>query len=171
MRTARTACTLALLLAVASPALAATGAKRTATPKNTVAYYTTIDRTLRPVTLTDDQKSKLDALKKDYEQKFKDAYAKEDSMLSPEQKKAGDDARKAATADGKTRREINQAVTDALKLTDQQKAQKKDAAAALRALQQEFREKALGLLTDAQKQQITTAAPKKAAKPSDTASK
>ena len=113
-----------------SPALAATGAKRTATPKNTVAYYTTIDRTLRPVTLTDDQKSKLDALKKDYEQKFKDAYAKEDSMLSPEQKKAGDDARKAATADGKTRREINQAVTDALKLTDQQKTQKKDAATA-----------------------------------------
>jgi len=168
MRTARTACTLALLLAVASPALAATGAKRTATPKNTVAYYNTIDRTLRPVTLTDDQKSKLDALKKDYEQKFKDAYAKEDVMLTPEQKKAGDDARKAAAG---TRREINQAVTDALKLTDQQKTQKKDAATALRALQQEFRDKALGLLTDAQKQQVTTAAPKKAAKPTDTASK
>ena len=36
-----------------------------------------VDKYLKPVTLTDDQKSKLDALKKEYEPKFKETYTKE----------------------------------------------------------------------------------------------
>jgi hypothetical protein len=160
MRTARTIGILALLAIAASPAFAATGTKKAA-PKNTVAYYKTIDRTLKPVTLTDEQTAKLDALKKDYEQKFTDAYAKQD-VLTPEQKKAGADARAAAKADGKSRKEISKAATDAIKETDEQKAKAKQAGKDLKAMQGEFKGKVFGLLTDEQKQQIKAAAkPKK----------
>ena len=70
-------------------------------------------------------------MKKDYEQKFDDAYAKTDvsktDILTPEQKKAGDDARKVAKEAGKKGKELTQAVADAEKVTDEQKAKLKDA--------------------------------------------
>jgi hypothetical protein len=162
MRIARTVVTLALLSIAASPVFAAPG-KKPAAPKNTVAYYKTIDKSLNPVTLTDDEKTKLDALKKDYEQKFVDAYAKQ-NVRTPEQKKAAAEARDAAKAAGKTRQEITKADNDAVKLTDEQKAQRKDANKALRALQTEFKGKVMDLLTDAQKKELDAAKPKKASK-------
>ena len=74
--------------------------KKDATKDSGIPYFKQIDRTLKPVTLTDEQKSKLNALEKEYEPKLKDAYAKQD-VLSPEQKKAGEEAKKAAKADGR----------------------------------------------------------------------
>ncbi len=163
MRTARTAFALGLLMIVASPAFAAVGAKKPGQSKTTVAYYKTIDQTLKPVTLTDDEKTKLDALKKEYEQKFEDAYAKKD-VLTPEQKKAGDEARAAAKADGKKGKELTQAVADAEKITDEQKQKIKDANVSLTSLRGEFKGKVLDLLTDAQKKEIDAAKPKRASK-------
>ena len=163
MKTARTAFALGLLMIVASPAFAAVGAKKPSQPKNTVAYYKTIERTLKPVTLTDDEQTKLEALKKDYEQKFDDAYAKTE-VLTPEQKQAGDEARKTAKAAGKKGKELNQAVADAEKITDEQKQKIKDANANLNTLRSEFKGKVLDLLTDAQKKEIDAAKPKRAGK-------
>ncbi len=169
MRTARTAFALGLLMIVASPAFAAVGTKKPNPPKTTVAYYKTIDKTLSAVTLTDDEQTKLDALKKDYEQKFDDAYAKTDvsktDILTPEQKKAGDDARKAAKDAGKKGKGFTQAVADAEKVTDEQKAKLKDARTSLNSLRTEFKGKVMDLLTDAQKKEIDAAKPKKASKP------
>ena len=91
-----------------------------------IPYFKTIDRNLKPVTLTDDQKSKLEDLKKEYEPKLKEAYAKED-VLTPEQKKAGEEAKKAAKAAGKKGKEVKDAVAAAVKETDDQKKQEKDA--------------------------------------------
>jgi hypothetical protein len=167
MRTARTVGALALLLVV-GPVFAAPAKKSAAAPKNTVAYYSTIDKQLTPVKLTDDESAKLDALKKDYEQKFKDAYAKTE-VLTPDQKKAGDDARSAAKADGKKGKELTQAVADAEKLTDEQKAKRKDANKDLAALRKEFRGKVLDLLTDDQKKQLADAKPAKSSKPKKSA--
>ena len=135
MKAVRTFCTIALLTCVASPVFAAVGTKKPAPPKNTIAYYKTIDKALQPVTLTDDQTTKLEALKKDYQQKFDDAYAKTD-VLTPEQKKAGNEARTAAKADGKKGKELTQAVADAEKETDEQKAKAKDARKELTALRE-----------------------------------
>lgn len=170
MRTARTVCTLALLLA-AGQVFAATETKAAASKsaaksaaKSTVKYYKTIDNKLKPVTLTDDQSAKLDALKKDYEQKFKDAYAKA-NVLTPDQQKAADDARKAAKEAGKTRKETNKAVADAVKETEDQKAKAKEANKDLRALQKEFLGKVQDLLTTDQKKQIEDATPAKSSKP------
>ena len=163
MRTVCTALALALLTIVASPVFAQ-GAKKPAAPKNTVAYYKTIDKTLQPVSLTDDEQTKLDALKKDYEKKFEDAYAKT-NVRTPEQKKAAADASKAAKDAGKTRQEITKAGNAAVTLTDEQKAQRKEANKALRTLQKEFKDKVLALLTDDQKKGLDAAKPNKASKP------
>jgi Spy/CpxP family protein refolding chaperone len=160
MKVARTLCILALLLAVAGPAFAR-GKKKDKGPS--IPYYQQIDRTLKPVTLTDDQKTKLDGLKKDYEQKFKDAYAKQD-VLTPEQKQAAKDATAKAKADGKKGKDLKAAVADAVKETDDQKAKTKDATTALHALEKEFRGKVFDLLTAEQKQQIDAAKPKKSGK-------
>ncbi len=168
MKAVRTFCTIALLTCVASPVFAAVGTKKPAPPKNTIAYYKTIDKALQPVTLTDDQTTKLEALKKDYQQKFDDAYAKTD-VLTPEQKKAGNEARTAAKADGKKGKELTQAVADAEKETDEQKAKAKDARKELTALRKEFHGKVFDLLTTEQKRQIADAKPKKAAKPANPA--
>jgi hypothetical protein len=164
MRTVRIVFALGLLMIVASPVFAAVGAKKAADTKAAVAYYKTIDNTLKPVTLTDDEKTKLDSLKKDYEQKFKDAYAKT-KVLTPEQTKAGDEARAKAKADGKKGAELKQAYNDAAKETDDQKAKGKEAHSELTKLQKEFKGKVMDLLTDAQKKDLAAAKPKKAAKP------
>lgn len=163
MRTARTALALGLLMIVASPVFAQ-DAKKPAAPKNTVAYYKTIDKTLNSITLTNDEQTKLNALKKDYEKKFEDAYAKT-NVRTAEQKKAAADAREAAKAAGKTRQEITKADNAAVTLTDEQKAQRKEATKELRALQKEFKDKVLALLTDDQKKEIAPAKPKKADTP------
>lgn len=165
MKAFRTFCTLALLSYVASPVFAAVGTKKPAAPKNTVAYYNSIDKTLQPVTLSDDQSAKLDALKKDYQQKFDDGYAKEKNVLTPEQRKAGDEARKAARADGKKGKEVTQAVADAQKQTDEQKAKIKEARKELTALRKEFRGKVMDLLTADQKKQLADAKSKNSSKP------
>jgi hypothetical protein len=171
MKTARTVLALTLLVFVASPLFAAAGAKKAPALKNTVAYYRTIDQTLKPAKLTDDQKTKLDALKKDCEQKFKNAYAKLD-VLTPEQKKAGEEARKTAKEAGKKGKELNKAVADAVKITEAQKEKAKEARASMKALQGEFHGKVFDLLTDKQKQQIKDAAKaKKRGKPAEAAGK
>jgi hypothetical protein len=164
MRTARTVVSLALLAIVASPVFAAPGAKKPAT----VPYYKTIDTSLKTITLTDDQTTKFDALKKDYEQKFEDAYAKSNvlktDILTADQKKAGEEASKAAKDAGKKNKELNQAVAEAEKATDEQKVKLKEARASLRTLQAEFKGKVMDLLTDAQKKEIDTGKPKKSGK-------
>jgi hypothetical protein len=160
MKSARVVCAVVLTLLVAGPALAAGGKKA---DKNTIPYFKTIDQYLKPVTLTDDQKTKLDGIKKDYEQKLKDVYAKQ-NVLTPEQKTAADEARKAAKAAAKDRKETEAAVDAAVKMTDEQRQQKKDAQKALRALEKEIHAKVVDLLTADQKTAIAAAKPKKAAK-------
>jgi hypothetical protein len=158
MKIARTASALVLALLVAAPVLAA--AKKKADGNNGIEYYRTVDRYLKPVTLTDDQKTKLADLKKEYEPKFKEAYANQ-NIWTPEQKPLVDAAKKAATAAGKKGKELTDAVADAAKETDDQKKAEKSATRKLNALKKEMHGKVVDLLTDDQKAQI-------AAKPSTT---
>ncbi len=167
MKTVRTAWALVVALLIASPLLAA-DKKKDATKDSGIPYFKQIDRTLKPVTLTDEQKSKLDTLEKEYEPKLKDAYAKQD-VLSPEQKKAGEEAKKAAKADGKKGKELNAAVAAAQKETDDQKKQEKEANKQRLAVEKELRGKVMDLLTPEQKAQIDTAKGKKSDKPATAA--
>ena len=145
MRTVGTVLALVGALLIANSAGAA--AKKKA---GGIAYYQAIDRYLRPVTLTEDQKTKLAVLEKEYEPRFKDAYAKED-VLTPEQKKARDDAQKAAKAAGKKGQDLKAAVADAVKLTDDQKKQGEEARNQRTALEKEMHKKVVDLLTPEQK--------------------
>jgi hypothetical protein len=152
MKPARTALAVVLALFIATPLMAAK--KKDA--NNGIAYYKTVDTYLKPVTLTDDQTAKLTALKKEYEPKFKEAYAKL-KILTPEQQTAADEARKAAVAAGKKGKELTAAVSAAVTLTDDQKKMEKAGKKALSALEKEMHGKVLDLLTDEQKTQISTA--------------
>jgi pectin methylesterase-like acyl-CoA thioesterase len=161
MKTVCTAWVLIVALSIANPLFAAGGKKKDAKDAG-VPYFKQIDRTLKPVTLSDEQKSKLDALKKEYEPKLKEAYATEKAnALSPEQKTAGEEAKKAAVAAGKKGKDVQAAVDAAVKKTDAQKHASKPRL----ALEKEMRAKILALLTDEQKAEIKAASGKKPAKP------
>ena len=100
--------------------------------------------------LTDDEKAKVADLKKEYAPKIKEANAKVNDVLTADQKKARDDAVKAARDAGKSRQEIRDAGIAAMKLTDDQKAKRADARKAIQALNKEITDKVTALLTPEQ---------------------
>lgn len=162
MRTACTALALVVTLLIANPVGAAP--KKKAGSDGGIPYFQAIERYLKPVTLTEEQKTKLTALKKEYEPKLKEVYAKQ-NVLTPEQKKAGDEAKKAAQAAGKKGNDVKEAVAAAVKETDAQKDQEKEAKKCRTAVENEMHKKIVALLTDDQKAQIAAARGKKGDKP------
>ena len=66
---------------------------------------------------------KLADLRKEFEPKFKEAREKMESILTAEQKKARDEAFKAALAAGKKGKEFREAVESAMKLTGRAEGQ------------------------------------------------
>jgi Spy/CpxP family protein refolding chaperone len=119
--------------------------------------FSRIDMMLRGVTLTDEQKTKVAALKKEYDPKLKEGMTKAESIVTPEQKKAGREAGEKARADGKKGKEAVEAVEAAMKLTTEQKTKMDEAKKKMLALDKELREKVMGLLTTEQKDQLKKA--------------
>ncbi len=107
---------------------------------------------MRGLELTADQKEKIAELKKEYEPKLKELGEKMQSILTDEQKKARDEAMRAARQAGKRGAEARDAIAAAMKLTDEQKKQMEETRKAMSDLQKEIREKVEGLLTDKQKE-------------------
>ena len=103
---------------------------------------------LKELNLTDQQKAKLKELRKEYEPKFKNAA---DSVLTADQKKARDDAVKAAKDAGKKGEEVFKAARAAVKLTDDQKAKMKEA---LKSVGKELHERIQAILTPEQREQL-----------------
>ena len=147
--------TLAVALLIAGPVLA--GPKKhdgkkcdkdAASPATKM-----VDQITKGLTLTDDQKTKLDDIKKEFDPKLAAAVKAQD-VLTPEQKQAGKDAAKAAKADGKKGKDLKQAVEEATKATAEQKTKMSDAAKDVKSLHKDLREKVLALLTPDQKEQL-----------------
>ncbi len=105
-------------------------------------------------TFSDEQKEKIALLNKEFGPKLVEFAKKRASILSPEQKKAQAEARKAATEAGKKGKELQEAVKAAMKLTDVQKKQLAELAKVTAPLNKTIREKVLALLTDEQKAKI-----------------
>jgi hypothetical protein len=103
------------------------------------------------ITLTEEQKSKVEALKKEWGDKLTAAFKKVDGVYSREQRKARTAARKAATDAGKKGKELREAVDAAVSLTDEQKKQLADAQTELKDLQTKARSGLTALFTDEQK--------------------
>lgn len=105
----------------------------------------------KEITLTDDQKTKLEAIKTEHGAKLSELTKKLDDTLTDDQKKARKEAGDKARADGKKGKDRQAAVDEALKLTDDQKKAQDAIKPELTKLQGTIREKIHGLLTDDQK--------------------
>ena len=105
----------------------------------------------KEITLTDDQKSKLEEIKKEHGPKLAELTKKMDDTLTVDQKKARKEAGDKARADGKKGKELQSAVDAVVNLTDDQKQAQEEVKPELTKLQGSIREKIHGLLTDDQK--------------------
>lgn len=151
MKTARMVLALALVMLIASPLMAKKPKKEAPGPA-----AVQIDRITKSLTLTDDQKAKLEDLKKEYNPKLADAAKKIDDVLTDDQKKAAKDAEKAAKDAGKKGKEVHQAGEGAVMatLTEDQKTKRIDARKDAKNLEKELRIKVLDVLTADQQDQV-----------------
>ncbi len=106
---------------------------------------------LKAVNLTADQKAKIEGLLQEYGPKLKEDRQAFESLLTPEQKKARQDAIDAAKAAELKVKDLRNAVKKAVQLTPEQKAKQKELAKAVKAAHQELRQKAMDILTPEQK--------------------
>lgn len=109
------------------------------------------------VEASDEQKAQLTALKDEYLPKLQELTKA--LNLTPEQRTAIGEARKAAAADGKKGKELRAAVEAAANYTDAQKEAQKE----LQTLRGEIRKKVLGLLTDEQRKALRAGSKRKKA--------
>jgi Spy/CpxP family protein refolding chaperone len=111
--------------------------------------FSPIDRVerVKGLNLTDDQKSKLADLKKVYDPQLKELAAKLDGVLTADQKKARDEAMKAAREAHKRGPEVRDSIQAAMKLTDAQKTELAKDRKAIGALDKEISGKITALLT------------------------
>jgi len=108
--------------------------------------------------LSADQKDKLETLKKEYAPKFKALREKSEKILTDDQKKARDEAMKAAReAKPDDRRAAYGKIRDAVKLTDDQKKETESVMKDVRALFEEVQPKVSEILTDEQKAKLKEA--------------
>ena len=121
----------------------------------------------KKVTLTAEQQTKVDELRKDLEPKLAEAMQKLDSILTAEQKAARETAARDAKAAGKKGKELSEALNAAVKLTDEQKAQMDTSRKEVAELTKKAKTALMELLTDEQKAELKPA-PKRDKKPKTT---
>jgi hypothetical protein len=144
------ALTLALF-AMSLELRAADEAKGEKGKKNAAAAAFNLPKT---ITLSAEQQTKFDELKKSLEPLLAEAIKKEEAVLSAEQRAARETAAKDAKAAGKKGKEIQAAVDEAVKLSDEQKSQLAETHKVVADLQKKAREGVMGLLTDEQKESL-----------------
>jgi hypothetical protein len=108
----------------------------------------------KSIELTADQKTKLDALNKEFGPKLAECKAKANSIVTKDQKKARVEAVKKAKADGKKGKELRAAADAALAITADQKAQQAEVKKAMGTLQKQIKTQFVALLTDEQKAKL-----------------
>ena len=137
-----TACVLAL--SFVAPAVAADKKKKTP-----VAI-----KVPKSIELTAEQKTKLDALNKEFGPKLAECRKKQASIITADQKKARAEAMKKAKADGKKGKELRAAVNAALAITADQKTKQAETKKAMAALNKQIKTQFAALLTDEQKAKL-----------------
>lgn len=144
-----------LVLMVGTLALAAEGKKaRPTRPEGREGRKFDPFAWINRLNLSEEQKGKVEALRKEYEPKLAEGRAKLDGILTPEQKKAQKEAIAKAKEAGKTGRELFEASRNAVQLTEEQQKQMKEVRTHIAELQHQIREKIMGLLTDEQKAEL-----------------
>jgi len=164
MQSLRTCLIVALALLIASPLAAAPDKKGKGGKKPAPSVFDRLARSMEKMnalrgamekmSLTDEQKGKLSAIRQDSGPKFKEVMEAMDGILTDQQKEARREAIEKATADGKKGRELVNAVEAAMKLTDEQKGKLDAPAKKLQDLLEEVVRKIMGVLTDEQQKQF-----------------
>lgn len=116
--------------------------------------FNMIDMMVRGLELSDAQKAKVEELKKVEEPKLKEAREKASSILTDDQKKARDEAMKAARDAGKSREESREAIEKAVKLTDEQKKKQEESRKSMEELIKNVREKLMAILSPEQQETL-----------------
>ncbi len=113
------------------------------------------------ITLTDEQKTKLAAVRTEFEPKVKEVVKKMGEVLNAEQKQARQDALKAGKAAGKKGKELQADVAAAVKMTPEQQKTHDELTKELKDVNGKIREQISGFLTEEQKTLLTAKKKKK----------
>lgn len=108
----------------------------------------------KEIELTDEQKPKVAEVEKEFAPKMKELREKLDKVLTEEQKKARAEVTKDARKSGKKGKELQQAIKDATKASEEQQKQIDEVEKEMAALRQKIREKVEPILNDDQKAKL-----------------
>jgi len=146
---ARTLALLCLAALLASPVFAEKKKEAARRDPNAAAFA--LPKTIK---LDAAQQTKFDDLKKEYGPRLTELNQKFAKIMTPERRKTQAEAQKAARAEGKKGKELQEAVRTALKLSPEEEAQFKELQQARTKLNREIKQKLTDLLTDEQKEQL-----------------
>lgn len=138
-----------LAVVVTAPALAQKGAKQQERAAKRAADNP-IFQVPKKITLSAEQQAKLQAIKDEYAPKLAAITAKQNEILTPEQRKARAEVTKANREAKKTGKQAQEAVAAALKLTDEQQQKWTATQKDMQALRKEIEQKKRALLTPEQ---------------------
>ena len=153
---------VALMMCFASVAVAQDDAKKGNDNKKARAAGSAnsfIMKAFKSVEMTDEQKKKAQAILAKYDGEMKDARKAVSSVLSKEENKAKNDARKKAAKAGLKGKEMTDAVEKAMGLSEEKMAKYVEALKKPAAVTKKVKDEIMALLTDEQKAKMPT--PKK----------
>ncbi|MGC1274516.1 MAG: hypothetical protein WBC44_12495 [Planctomycetaceae bacterium] len=145
-------CGLAMPLAAAPKEGAKAGARKKADKQS--ALPAGMYKLPEVITLTDEQKPKVEALNKEYAPKFRELAKKNRDLLTKEQRQARRDAMKSAKEAGKKGKQLQADVQAAMQLSAEQKEQLEKLKAETMTLRTQMQEKVVSVLTPEQKEQL-----------------
>ena len=149
---------LALAVLIAAPVWAAKDEKKKEKGARATSRAFVLPTT---ITLSAEQMTKLAEVKKEFEPKLEELAKKQGGILTAEQKKARQEASKAAKAAGKKGKEAQADIAAAMKLTDDQKKQQEEVDKEMKELNGKIRDQISSFLTAEQKANLTTKKKKK----------
>lgn len=153
---------VALMLCFATVAVAQEDAKKGNDKKKARAAGSAnsfIMRAFKSVEMTDEQKKKAEAILAKHDGEMKDARKAVSAVLSKEENKAKNDARKKAAKAGLKGKEMTDAVEKAMGLSEEKMAKYVEALKKPAAVTKKVKDEIMALLTDEQKAKMPT--PKK----------
>ena len=163
MKTGRRVFVLVMALLIATPLLAQRP-KKAAKKAPPCPAAQRLEQWTKGLSLTDEQKTKLDPVKKEFGPKLMDLMKKREAVFTPEQKQARAEALKAAAKEGKKGRDLYAAGDAAVTLSDEQKAKTAEIRKESGQVEKDLRAALMDVLTPEQKDQLKKAQPKKAPK-------
>jgi len=152
---------LAVALALLTTSTATAQEAKKAKKRDTTGANAQVFQLPKDIELNEEQKAKLDALKKEHGPKIAELQGKLDEILSPEQRQARREAQAKAREENVKGKELQQRLNTALKLTPEQQEKWDKVQKELNDLNAKVREQIGGFLTEEQRNKVPGLARKK----------